>query len=91
MPADDWDGQLHLPRACDHWRMDHMMQSISHLNDLAKARLQNAVEAETARLKLLNQLIRYGVCTCHCHFSTSVYHSAAPCCGNARLAKNVAR
>jgi hypothetical protein len=65
--------------------MHDSMKSISYLEDIAKERLETNVPAEVERLKLLNQLIRYGVCTCQCHFSTSVYHSAVPCCGNAKL------
>jgi hypothetical protein len=65
--------------------MRDLMDSISYLEDIAKERLAKNVTAEVERLKLLNQLIRYGVCTCPCHFSTSVYHGAEPCCGNAKL------
>ncbi len=65
--------------------MHDSMESISHLENMAKERLRKNVSADLERLNLLTQLIRYGVCTCHCHFSTSVYHSAAPCCANARL------
>jgi len=62
-----------------------MMASIDDLEKIAKRRLQKNGSANFDRLKFLNQLIQYGVCTCHCHFSTSVYHSAEPCCGNAKL------
>jgi hypothetical protein len=65
--------------------MHRLLESISDLEGLAKARLNQNITAEIERLKLLNQLVRYGVCTCHCHFSSSVYHSAAPCCANAKL------
>jgi hypothetical protein len=65
--------------------MHDSMKCIAHLENIAKERLEKDVFAESTRLKLLGQLIRYGVCTCHCHFSTSVYHSAVPCCGNAKL------
>ena len=65
--------------------MHRLLESISELEGLAKARLNQNIAAETERLKLLNQLVRYGVCTCHCHFSCSVYHSAAPCCANAKM------
>jgi len=66
--------------------MRYSIKGIAYLEQVAKDRLQKADFAEVQRLIALNQLIRYGVCTCHCHFSTSVYHSAAPCCGNAKLA-----
>jgi hypothetical protein len=69
--------------------MHDSMKSISYLEDIAKERLETNVPAEVERLKLLNQLIRYGVCTCQCHFSISVYHSAVPCCGNAKLTTKV--
>ncbi len=65
--------------------MNNLMESIKHLENIAKERLQKNVTVEFERLKEVNQLIRYGVCTCQCHFSTSVYHSAMPCCGNAKL------
>jgi hypothetical protein len=65
--------------------MHRLLGSISVLEGLAKARLNQNIAAEIERLKLLNQLVRYGVCTCHCHFSSSVYHSAAPCCANAKM------
>lgn len=65
--------------------MRYSIKGISYLEEMAKDRLQKADFAEVQRLIALSQLIRYGVCTCHCHFSTSVYHSAEPCCGNARL------
>jgi hypothetical protein len=65
--------------------MHDSMEGISNLENIAKDRLRKNVAADLERLNLLTQLIRYGVCTCHCHYSTSVYHSAAPCCANARL------
>jgi hypothetical protein len=65
--------------------MHESMRGISQLENIVKERLRKDVFAEFERLQSLQQLIRYGVCTCHCHFSDSVYHSAAPCCGNARL------
>lgn len=65
--------------------MHRLLDSISNLEGLAKARLNQNSNAEIERMKLLNQLVRYGVCTCHCHFSSSVYHSAAPCCANAKM------
>ncbi|MGO9946121.1 MAG: hypothetical protein ACLPWG_04650 [Steroidobacteraceae bacterium] len=65
--------------------MRYSIKGISYLEEVAKDRLQKADFAEVQRLMALSQLIRYGVCTCHCHFSSSVYHSADPCCGNAKL------
>jgi hypothetical protein len=64
---------------------NYTIKGVSYLEDMAKARLQQDELAEIQRLTGLSQLIRFGVCTCHCHFSTNVFHSAAPCCGNARL------
>ncbi len=69
--------------------MDDLVKSISSLEALAKQRLKSDSSDELARLTLLNQLSRYGVCTCHCHFSNSVYHGAAPCCGNAKLSLEI--
>ena len=69
--------------------MHYLIKGISQLEDIAKDRLQKADFAEVQRLIALSQLIRYGVCTCHCHFSTSVYHSAEPCCGNAKLTTKI--
>lgn len=66
-----------------------LMANISFLENIAKARLQNHTAANSERLKFLNQLLRYGVCACHCHFSTSVYHSDVPCCGNAKLSAEI--
>ncbi len=66
-----------------------LMASISHLENIAKERLQRNAAANSERLRLLNQLTRYGICTCHCHFSTSVYHSACQCCGNAQLTTKI--
>jgi len=72
---------------CDERKAMHhfSFKGISDLEDMAKARLQKDDCAELARLRSLEQLIRYGICTCQCHFSTNVVHSAAPCCGNAKL------
>jgi hypothetical protein len=65
--------------------MHDLRISISQLEALAKERLRRHHCAELERVKLLDQLIRYGVCTCHCHFNPSIFHSAAPCCGNAKI------
>lgn len=69
--------------------MRNLMKGISDLEGIAKKSLEKNVTAEFERLTLLNQLIRYGVCTCQCHFSTSVYHSAVPCCANAKLTTKI--
>ena len=67
------------------FNLQNLLASIADLESLAKDRLKKTDSANADRLQMLSQLVRYGVCTCHCHFSTSVYHSAVPCCGNARL------
>jgi hypothetical protein len=68
--------------------MHDWISGISYLEALAKERVRRNQSVAFEHLKLLHQLIRYGVCTCHCHFSSNVSHSAAvPCCGNARTAK----
>ena len=67
-----------------HYLLD-LMASISQLETIANERLQRNVAANSERLRHLDQLTRYGICTCHCHFSTSVYLSACQCCGNAQL------
>jgi hypothetical protein len=65
--------------------LQDLMASISDLENITKGRLQKNDAANRERLKMLSQLTQFGVCTCHCHFGTSVFHSAEPCCGNARL------
>jgi hypothetical protein len=68
--------------------MHDWMNGISHLEALAKERLRRHQCAELERLRLLHQLARYGVCSCHCHFSSNIFHSAATlCCGNAKTEK----
>jgi hypothetical protein len=69
--------------AAMHYLHD-LMASISHLETIAKERLQKNVAANSGRMRLLDQLTRYGICTCHCHFSASVYLTCQ-CCGNAQL------
>jgi hypothetical protein len=66
-------------------RMHTLLKSISNLECIIKERLNKDSVVEFERLKLLEQLVRFGVCTCQCHFSTNVSHSAAPCCVNARM------
>ena len=58
-------------------KLQDLMASISDLENIAKEHLQKNASANRERLKLLNQLIQYGVCTCHCHFSDSVSITAA--------------
>ena len=65
--------------------MHTLLKSISNLESIVKERLNQNFAAEFERIKLLEQLVRFGVCTCHCHFSASVSHSAAPCCDNANI------
>jgi hypothetical protein len=65
--------------------MNELFRSIRYLESIAKQRLKQNARADFERAELLSQLIRYGVCTCYCHFSDSTYHSGAPCCGNAKL------
>lgn len=65
--------------------MHDLLASIAQLENLAKRHLKNIETANYERFKEVTQLARYGVCTCHCHFGSSVYHSAVPCCGNAKI------
>jgi hypothetical protein len=65
--------------------MSELMQSVQHLETLAKARL--AERRKDAGDPMRAQLQRYGVCTCSCHFTEFTTHSGEPCCGNARLAE----
>jgi hypothetical protein len=68
------------------WRnaVYNVLKGVSKLEELAKEHLREKWNSGFERRALLNQLIQYGVCACECHFSASVSHSAAPCCGNAR-------
>jgi len=65
--------------------MSELLQSVRQLETLAKARL--AERCKGAEDPTRTQLLRYGVCTCSCHFTESTAHSGEPCCGNARLAE----
>jgi hypothetical protein len=65
--------------------MSELLQSVQHLESLAKARL--AERRKGAGDPMRTQLLRYGVCTCPCHFTDCTVHSGEPCCGNARLAE----
>jgi hypothetical protein len=68
--------------------MSELLQSVQQLETLAKARL--AERRKQAVDPIRTQLLRYGVCTCSCHFTESTVHSGEPCCGNARLAESAA-
>jgi hypothetical protein len=65
--------------------MHDSIEGISYFENIAAENQKKYVTAQNERLTFLTQLIRYGVCTCHCHFSTSVFHGAEPCCGNAKI------
>ena len=65
--------------------LSELLQSIQHLETLAKARL--AERCKEASDPMRSQLLRYGVCICTCHFTESTVHSGEPCCANARLAE----
>jgi hypothetical protein len=67
------------------FNMSELLHSVQHLEALAKARL--AERRKDAADPMRSQLLRYGVCTCSCHFTESTTHSGEPCCGNARLAE----
>jgi hypothetical protein len=64
--------------------MSELLQSVQHLETLAKARL--AERRKEAGDPMRTQLLRYGVCACSCHFTEFTTHSGEPCCANARLA-----
>jgi hypothetical protein len=65
--------------------LSELLQSVQYLETLAKARL--AERRKEAVDPTRTQLLRYGVCTCSCHFAKSTVHCGEPCCGNARLAE----
>jgi hypothetical protein len=65
--------------------MSELLQTVQHLETLVKARL--AERRTEAVDPMRTQLLRYGVCTCSCHFTVFTRHSGEPCCGNARLAE----
>ena len=65
--------------------MSELLQSIQHLETLAKARLAERRKAAVDPLR--TQLARYGVCACSCHFNVATVHSGQGCCGNARIEK----
>jgi hypothetical protein len=68
-----------------------LLQSVRQLEALAKARLaERRNEAEAVDV-VRTQLMRYGVCTCPCHFAESTIHSGEPCCGNARVVMPLAQ
>jgi hypothetical protein len=56
--------------------MSELLQSVQHLETLVKARL---VERRKEAVDLMRtQLLRYGVCTCSCHFTMFTLHSGEP-------------
>jgi hypothetical protein len=63
--------------------MSELLESVQQLETLAKARLEEKRKAAVDPMR--TQLLRYGVCTCSCHFTEYTVHSGEPCCGNARL------
>jgi hypothetical protein len=65
--------------------VSELLQSVRQLETLVKARL--AKRRKEAVDPMRTQLLRYGVCTCPCHFAESTIHRGEPCCGNARLAE----
>jgi hypothetical protein len=65
--------------------MSELLQSIQHLEMLAKARIAERRKATVDPLRI--QLARYGVCGCSCHFNAGMVHTEQGCCGNARMEK----
>jgi hypothetical protein len=63
--------------------VSELLQSIQHLETLAKARL---AERRTGPIDVMRiQLARFGVCACSCHFHPATVHTGQGCCGNARI------
>lgn len=65
--------------------MSELLQSIQHLETLAKARLAERRKGTGDPLR--TQLARYRVCACSCHFDARTVHTGQGCCGNARIEK----
>jgi hypothetical protein len=63
--------------------VSELLQSVQQLEMLAKARL--AERRRGTEDPMRTQLMRYGICTCTCHFTDNTTHTGAPCCGNARV------
>jgi hypothetical protein len=64
-----------------------LLQSVQQFETLAKARLAERRKGAESVDLIRIQLLRYGVCTCSCHFTKNTMHTGEPCCGNARTAK----
>lgn len=64
-----------------------LLQSVKEFEALAKARLAERRKGADSADILRTQLLRYGVCTCSCHFTENTVHTGDPCCGNARTKK----
>ena len=69
------------------FNISELLQSVQQLETLAKARLADRRKGADAVDTLSAQLMRYGVCTCSCHFTENTTHTGEPCCGNAREQK----
>jgi hypothetical protein len=69
------------------FNVSELLESIQRLEKLTKARLAERRKGADTVDSLRTQLVRYGVCTCSCHFTLHTTHTGDPCCGNARVAK----
>jgi hypothetical protein len=69
------------------FNVSELLESIQRLERLTKARLAERRNAAERVDPLRVQLVRYGVCTCSCHFTEHTTHTGEPCCGNAQLAE----
>jgi hypothetical protein len=69
-------------------RISELLQSVQELQALTKARLAERRKGADAEDPLRAQLMRYGVCSCSCHFTENTTHTGEPCCGNARVAND---
>lgn len=67
------------------FNVSELLESIQRLEKLTKARLAERRKGAEATDPLRAQLVRYGVCTCSCHFTEHTMHTGEPCCGNARV------
>ena len=64
-----------------------LLNDVKKLEALAKERIAQAQSRGEEKPTAVDQLGKYGVCTCHCHFADNFTHSANPCCGNARMSE----
>ena len=64
-----------------------LLESVQQFEALTKARLAERRQGADSADLIRAQLLRYGVCTCTCHFTKNTVHTGEPCCGNARTAK----